>query len=175
VGYAAAELAPLYERLKEHLLSSSRLAVDETPVPVLDPGRGRTKTGYFWTMARDDRPFGGTDPPAVAYTYAPGRGAVHLHTLLRDYRGIVQCDGYAPYKQLPDDAITLAFCRVGGDVASPAPHRPGRADFPHPVLHAQASLTEQHIDGRSSQKAAGVERAWFGSASTANCCAALAA
>jgi transposase len=110
VGYAAAELAPLYERLKEHLLSSSRLAVDETPVPVLDPGRGRTKTGYFWSMARDDRPFGGKDPPAVAYTYAPGRGAVHLHALLKDYRGIVQCDGYAPYKQLPDDAITLAFC-----------------------------------------------------------------
>src|SRR5580692_10483729 len=110
VGYAAAELAPLYERLKRHLLSSSRLAVDETPVPVLDPGRGRTKTGYFWSMARDDRPFGGTDPPAVAYTYAPGRGAVHLHALLKGYRGIVQCDGYAPYKQLPDDAITLAFC-----------------------------------------------------------------
>jgi transposase len=107
VGYAAAELAPLYERLKEHLLSSSRLAVDETPVPVLDPGR--TKTGYFWSMARDDRPFGGTDPPAVAYTYAPGRGAVHLHTLLK-HHGIVQCDGYAPYKNLPDDVITLAFC-----------------------------------------------------------------
>jgi transposase len=110
VGYAAAELAPLYERLKQHLLASSRLAVDETPVPVLDPGRGRTKTGYFWSMARDDRPFGGTDPPAVAYRYAPGRGAVHLHTLLKGYRGIVQSDGYAPYKQLPDDAITLAFC-----------------------------------------------------------------
>jgi transposase len=56
VGYAAAELAPLYELLRQHLLSSSRLAVDEMPVPVLDPGRGRTKTGYFWSMARDDRP-----------------------------------------------------------------------------------------------------------------------
>jgi len=110
VGYAAAELAPLYERLKQNLLLSSRLAVDETPVPVLDPGRGRTKSGYFWSMARDDRPFGGNDPPAVAYTYAPGRGAVHLHALLKNYRGIVQCDGYAPYKQLPEDAITLAFC-----------------------------------------------------------------
>jgi transposase len=66
VGYAAAELAPLYERLKEHLLSSSRLAVDETPVPVLDPGRGRTKTGYFWSMARDDRPFGGSSAPTGA-------------------------------------------------------------------------------------------------------------
>ena len=48
------------------------------------------------------------------------------------------------------NAVTLVFCRVGGDVASPAPHRPGRADFPHPVFHAQASLTEQHIGGRSS-------------------------
>src|SRR5579864_1817122 len=110
VGYAAAELAPLYERLKQHLLASCRLAVDETPVPVLDPGRGRTKTGYFWSMARDDRPFGGTDPPAVAYTYAPGRGAVHLHELLKNYRGIVQCDGYAPYKKLPPERITTAFC-----------------------------------------------------------------
>lgn len=110
VGYAAAELMPLYERLKEHLLASSRLAVDETPVPVLDPGRGRTKTGYFWSMARDDRPFGGKDPPAVVYTYAPGRGGVHLYTLLANYRGIVQCDGYAPYKKLPAARITTAFC-----------------------------------------------------------------
>ena len=47
------------------------------PAPVLDPGRGRTKKGYFWAIARDDRPWGGTDPPAIAYAYAPGRGAVH--------------------------------------------------------------------------------------------------
>lgn len=110
VGYAAAELMPLYERLKRELLSSARLAVDETPVPVLDPGRGRTKTGYFWSMARDDRPFGGRDPPCVAYTYAPGRGGVHLQTLLENYHGIVQCDGYAPYKKLPKERITTAFC-----------------------------------------------------------------
>ncbi len=75
VGYAAAELMPLYGRLKANLLSSGKLAVDETPVPVLDPGRGQTKTGYFWAMVRDDRPWGGTDPPAVVYTYARGRGA----------------------------------------------------------------------------------------------------
>jgi transposase len=110
VGYTAAELTPLYERLKESLLASARLAVDETPVPVLDPGRGRTKTGYFWSMARDDRPFGGRDPPAVAYTYAPGRGGVHLETLLENYHGIVQCDGYAPYKKLPKERIATAFC-----------------------------------------------------------------
>ena len=110
VGYAAAELMPLYERLKANLLASAKLAVDETPVPVLDPGRGKTKTGYFWAIARDDRPWGGTDPPAVVYTYAPGRGGEHLEKLLANYRGIVQCDGYAPYKKLPADRITVAFC-----------------------------------------------------------------
>jgi transposase len=110
VGYAAAELMPLYQRLKQVLLGSAKLAVDETPVPVLDPGRGKTKTGYFWTLARDDRPWAGADPPAVVYTYAPGRGGEHLQALLTTYRGIVQCDGYAPYKKLPSDRIVIAFC-----------------------------------------------------------------
>ena len=115
VGYAAAELKPLYHRLRDLILGSVKIAVDETVAPVLDPGRGRTKKGYFWAIARDDRPWGGTDPPAVAYTYAPGRGAVHALALLAAYRGIVQCDGYAAYKTIAGDAragdaITLAFC-----------------------------------------------------------------
>ena len=90
--------------------------VDETRAPVLDPGRGRTKTGYFWTIARDDSTWrGGTGPPAVVYTYAPGRGAEHATTLLAGYRGIVQCDGYAAYKQVAHrgragNAVILAFC-----------------------------------------------------------------
>ena len=110
VGYAAAELEPLYERLKQNLLTSAKLAVDETPVPVLDPGRGKIKQGWFWVMARDDRPWNGSDPPAVFYSYAPGRGGEYLKDLLGDYRGIVQCDGYAPYKNLPADRIMVAFC-----------------------------------------------------------------
>jgi len=116
VGYAAAELMPLWQRLREILLGSPRLFVDETRAPVLDPGRGRTKTGYFWSIARDDRAWrGGTGPPAVVHTYAPGRGAEHAMTLLAGYRGIVQCDGYAAYKQLANrgragNAVVLAFC-----------------------------------------------------------------
>jgi transposase len=114
VGYAAAELKPLYLRLRELILASGKIAVDETIAPVLDPGRGRTKQGYFWAVARDDRPWGGTDPPAIAYSYAPGRGAVHGLKLLEGYRGIVQCDGYGAYKSIaakaPGEAITLAFC-----------------------------------------------------------------
>jgi transposase len=114
VGYAAAELQPLWLRLREHILTSGKIAVDETSAPVLDPGRGRTKKGFFWAVARDDRPWGGNDPPAVAFTYAPGRGAVHALKLLDRYRGIVQCDGYQAYKTVARDArgeaITLAFC-----------------------------------------------------------------
>jgi transposase len=116
VGYAAAELMPLWRRLREILLGSPRLFVDETRAPVLDPGRGRTKTGYFWSIARDDSAWrGDTGPPAVAYTYAPGRGAEHAMNLLAGYCGIVQCDGYAAYKQVAHrgrtgNAVILAFC-----------------------------------------------------------------
>jgi transposase len=77
VGRAATELRPLHQRLFEHLKRSPKLFMDETRAPVLDPGRRRTKTGYLWALARDDRPWGGTDPPAVAYLYAPGRGVEH--------------------------------------------------------------------------------------------------
>jgi transposase len=114
VGYAAAELRPVYERLRELILTSAKIVVDETKAPVLDPGRGRVKEGYFWAVARDDRPWSGTDPPAIAFAYAPGRGAIHGLKLLDDYRGVVQCDGYSAYKTIaakaPDGQITLAFC-----------------------------------------------------------------
>jgi hypothetical protein len=101
--------------MKAILLASPRLFADETSVPVLDPGRGRTKTGWFWTIARDDRPWGGPAPPAVVYTYAPGRGREHARALLGGYRGILQCDGYAGYKGLaapatgPGPAV-VAYC-----------------------------------------------------------------
>ena len=114
VGYAAAELRPVFERLRELILTSGKITVDETKAPVLDPGRGRVKEGYFWAVARDDRPWGGADPPAIAFAYAPGRGAIHGLKLLDNYAGVVQCDGYAAYKTIaakaPDGRITLAFC-----------------------------------------------------------------
>ena len=74
VGYAAAELRPVYERLRKLFLTSAKIAVDETKAPVLDPGQGRVREGYFWAVARDDRPWGGVDPPAVAFAYAPSQG-----------------------------------------------------------------------------------------------------
>jgi transposase len=113
VGYAGAELRPLWQLMRDELLSSTKLFADETTAPVLDPGRGRTKTGYFWTIARDDRPWGGTDPPAVVYTYAPGRGTEHAQALLKGFVGVLQTDGYAPYKRVAADtpnSIVTAYC-----------------------------------------------------------------
>lgn len=71
--------------------------MDETRAPVLDPGRRKTKTGYFWALARDDRPWGGAAPPGVAFSYAPGRGGQHAEQILRGFKGVLQVDGYAGY------------------------------------------------------------------------------
>ena len=112
LGTAANEIRPVVARLREILLGSARLFADETTMPVLDPGRGRTKRGFAWAIARDDRPWGGAEPPAVVFRYAPGRGREHAEKLLGDYGGILQCDGYAVYKSVSTAAAgpTLAFC-----------------------------------------------------------------
>ena len=123
VGAAAAELQPLHDHLLGNLKASPKLFCDETRCPVLDPGRGKTKTGYLWALARDDRPWCGSDPPAVVYRYAPGRGAEHAIKLLDGYAGVLQVDGYAAYASLArlrqdpltataraGGAVTLAFC-----------------------------------------------------------------
>jgi transposase len=115
LGAAACEVRPVVARMREILLGSVRLFADETTMPVLDPGRGKTKTGFAWAIARDDRPWGGTEPPAVVFHYAPGRGAEHARDLLKGYTGILQCDGYAGYKGLaaPKDGsegATLVYC-----------------------------------------------------------------
>ena len=86
MGYAAAEVAPVVARLREMMLASTRIFADETVVPVLDPGRGRTKQGYFWAIARDDRPWGGSQPPAVVYSYARRSRWKRCSALLRSTR-----------------------------------------------------------------------------------------
>jgi transposase len=166
VGYAGAELAPVVARLRAILLASVKLAVDETPVPVLDPGRGRTKVGYFWSMARDDRPWGGSEPPAVAYTYAPGRGAQHALALLAGYRGMVQCDGYAAYKQLADSRraggpVTLAFCWAHWRRRFYEIAKAGPAPIASEALERIAALyaIETTIRGRSAEDRVAVRQA----------------
>ena len=90
--------------------------MDETTAPVLDPGKGKTKTGYLWALARDDRRWGGSDPPGVVYFYAPGRGGGHAETFLDGFDGILQIDGYAGYNRLTKpsrkggDPLCVAYC-----------------------------------------------------------------
>jgi hypothetical protein len=111
VGYAAAELKPLWRLMRADLLKSAKLFVDETKAPVLDPGRGRTKSGYFWALARDDRPWRGSDPPAVVYQYMPGRSAKHAAGVLDGFVGVIQTDGYVVYKTVADRMdIEVAHC-----------------------------------------------------------------
>ena len=119
VGKAAFHLQPVVDCLAWHLKASGKLFMDETRAPVLDPGRGATKTGYLWALARDDRRWGGADPPGVVYFYAPGRGAQHAEAMLAGFTGVLQVDGYAVYKTLAgkrsaDAPLTLAHCWAHG-------------------------------------------------------------
>lgn len=111
VGRAAFLLRPVHERLLDRLKASAKLFADETTAPVLDPGRGRTKTGQLFAYARDDRPWGGSDPPGVAYVYAANRKAERPITHLAGFKGILQVDGYGGYKVLAKQGdVRLAFC-----------------------------------------------------------------
>ena len=112
VGRAAWYLRPLRDHVLERLRRSTRLFADETTAPVLDPGRGRTKTGQIWAYARDDRPWGGSDPPMVAYVYAADRKAERPDAHLGDFAGVLQVDGYGGYAALARrrQQVSLAFC-----------------------------------------------------------------
>src|SRR3954468_10718562 len=114
VGRACWWLEPLWRLLRRHVLGSTRIFADDTPLPVLDPGRGRTKTGRLWGYAVDDRPWNGETPPAVVYLYAKDRKGEHPAAHLAEFEGVLQVDGYSGFKSLlenrPSGAITLAFC-----------------------------------------------------------------
>ncbi len=100
LGQTAALLRPLVDALERHVLRGERLHADDTTVPVLAPGLGRTKTGRIWTYVLDDRPFGGTAPAGVFYRYTPDRKGEHPRGHLAGFTGILQADGYAGFAQL---------------------------------------------------------------------------
>ena len=111
VGGACWWLEGLQERIAAHLLGSTKLFADDTPVPVLDPGRGRTKTGRLWVYVRDDRPWMGPDPPAALYRFSPDRKGERPAAHLQGFAGVLQVDGYQGFERLTDDGtIVLAAC-----------------------------------------------------------------
>lgn len=111
VGGACWWLEALHERLAKSVFASNHLFDDNTPVPVLDPGRGRTKTGRLWVYAREQRPWGGPEPPAAAYLFAPDRKAERPASHLEHFKGVLHVDGYAGFEQLTVKGdIVLASC-----------------------------------------------------------------
>jgi transposase len=104
VGAVSALAAPLIDSLDAYVMSARKLHADDTPIPVLAPGTGKTKTGRLWTYVRDDLPAGSTDPPAVLFRYTPDRKGERPREHLKTFRGILQADGYAGFKGLYDRA-----------------------------------------------------------------------
>jgi len=134
VGACAAVLTPIYELIKAHVFTGERIHGDDTTVPVL--AKLKTRTGRLWTYVRDDRPFGGAEPPAAVFFYSSDRAAIHPERHLAGYSGILQADAYAGFSKLyePDrkgGPITEAGCWAHGrrkffelaDIASKARNR----------------------------------------------------
>ena len=111
VGAASELLAPLVDQIRKHVLAASKIHADDTPVPVLAPGNGKTRTGRLWTYVRDDRPAGYTTPPAVWLTYSEDRKGEHPRRHLKDFKGALQADAYAGFHHLyGDGAIYEVSC-----------------------------------------------------------------
>jgi transposase len=98
VGACSATLMPLVDAIKAHVFAAGRIHADDATVPVL--AKGKTRTGRVWTYVRDDRPFGGPDPPAVAFFYSPDRAGEHPERHLAHYAGLMQADAYAGFDRL---------------------------------------------------------------------------
>jgi len=100
VGQSASLLAPLTEALRGEVTASDVLHGDDTPVPVLAPGTGRTKTGRLWAYVRDERPFAGNRPPASVFFYSPNRKGEHPREHLKCFKGTLHADGYAGFNAM---------------------------------------------------------------------------
>ena len=117
VGACAAGLMPLHELIRAHVFAAQRIHGDDTTVPVL--AKVKTRTGRLWTYVRDDRPFGGADPPAAVFFYSPDRAGTHPEQHLAGYCGILQADAYAGFNTVykpdrPGGPITEAACWAHG-------------------------------------------------------------
>jgi transposase len=111
VGSTAALLAPLVDEIRKHVLAADVVHGDETPIPVLAPGNGKTKTGRIWTYVRDERPAAGQSAPAVWFAYSPDRKGEHPQRHLEDFTGVLQADGYAGFSKLYESRrVTEAAC-----------------------------------------------------------------
>lgn len=145
MGRVGFELEPLAQYVLHTVLQGERIFADETRLPTLAPGSGKVKTAWLWAYARDDRPFGGSGPPMVAYRFEDSRSGDCVSRHLDGYRGILQVDGYAAYTWLSkqrgaNDAITLAGCWAHARRKFFDRHAADGSPFAAAVLKAMAPL-----------------------------------
>lgn len=168
VGAATAALAPLHDLIARHVMAAQRLHADDTTVPIL--AKGKTDAGRIWTYVRDDRLFGGADPPAALYFASRDRRQEHPDAHLQGWRGILQVDAYGGYKGLYDPArpggpVTSALCWSHGrrgffelaDIAASARRGPGAAPVSPIALEAVKRIDilfaiEREINGLSADE-----------------------
>ena len=105
VGAASELLTPLVHEISKYVLAAVKIHADDTPVPVLAPGNGKTKTGRLWTYVRDDRPAGCSTAPAVWFAYSEDRKGEHPKRHLKDFKGALQADAYSGFHHLYGDGV----------------------------------------------------------------------
>src|ERR1700677_4516011 len=162
MGSAAWMARSLYDLQLKTMHRFERLFCDETPMPVLEPGRGRTKICQFWAHATDDRAWKGPAPPAVAYVFAGGRGKKEIMTQLAGFEGVLQVDGYAAYASLAGDAkIRLAYCLVHARRNFVKVHKTTNSPFAREVIERIAAVyaIEKRIRGLDADQRRAVRQA----------------
>jgi Transposase IS66 family len=147
VGQAVWLLQPIVDGIRRHVFAAEKIHGDDTPVAVLEPGLGRTRTGRLWAYVRDDRPFCGPAPPAAVYFYSPDRGGEHPAAHLAHFTGFLQADAYSGFGERVRGAVPAAAGR------SRAPHdtgdHPGRLLEPLPQKDIRR-VGNDEVDRRQS-------------------------
>jgi len=165
VGKSFALLEPVVAQLGRYVVAGNKLHADDTPIPVLDPGRGKTKTGRLWTYVRDDRPAGCLDPPAVWFRYSPDRRGERPREHLKDFSGILQADAYAGFNALYEgerikEAACWAHARRGFYDLHQATQSPVAAEAL--VRIGQLYEIEKSLRGRSPEERRALRRTHAG-------------
>jgi hypothetical protein len=130
VGASSELLAPSVEALRKHVLSASKIHADDTPVPVLAPGNGKTRIGRLWTYVRDERPTGENTRPAVWFAYTPDRKGEHPRQHPKNFKGALQADAYAGFHHLYGD---VTFMKLRGEPTPSASFTASMRSTPRPL------------------------------------------
>ena len=164
VGGCTQLMTPLAEALARYVFAAGKLHADDTPVPVLDPGRGKTKTGRLWTYVRDDRPAKSKDPAAVLFRYSPDRRGEHPKEHLKPFTGILQADAYSGFGHLYGERIQEAACWAHARRAFYELHQANQSPVAAEALERIGALyaIETEIRGRPPNERAQLRQARAG-------------